>query len=165
MNTPNTPTAQDDALSDDELLRLETQLCFPVTVAARLLVQEYRHVLSPMGLTHPQYLVMLALWQHDHDEGASESPLTATELSVILSMETATLTGLVRRLEGLGLVTREPDPRDDRRRRLLLTPEGRALRAQAKLVPRRMLERLRLTPEQVEQVRDAATLLVAALRT
>ena len=80
----------------DDLLRLENQLCFALVTAARNVVAIYRPILEPLGLTHPQYLVMLALWEH--------SPRALGELAGDLAMEPATLSPLVKRLEVQGLV-------------------------------------------------------------
>ena len=95
--------------------------------AARNVVALYRPVLEPLGLTHPQYLVMLALWE--------ESPRSLGELADELAMEPATLSPLVKRLEAQGRVTRGRRPGDERVLEIRLTDEGRALRRQALEVP------------------------------
>ena len=78
-------------MHDADLLKLDNQLCFAVVTAARNVVSIYRPVLEPLGLTHPQYLVMLALWE--------QSPRSLTELATELAMDPATLSPLVKRLE------------------------------------------------------------------
>ena len=110
----------------DDLLALDRQVCFALAVASRNVIGLYRPLLEPMGLTHPQYLVMLALWE--------ESPLTVAELGRRLSLEPATLSPLVKRLEAGGLVTRERDPRDVRALAVSLTANGRRLRRRAEHV-------------------------------
>ena len=85
--------------ASDELLRLENQLCFALVTAARNVVAIYRPILEPLGLTHPQYLVMLALWER--------SPRTLNDLAADLAMEPATASPLVKRLDSDGLVARE----------------------------------------------------------
>ena len=87
----------------DDILALENQLCFAVVTAARNVVAVYRPVLEPLGLTHPQYLVMLALWE--------QSPRSLGELAAELAMEPATLSPLVKRLEAQGRVTPLSAPR------------------------------------------------------
>src|SRR6478752_10227593 len=87
-------------------LALEQQVCFALAVASRRVIGLYRPLLEPMGLTHPQYLVMLALWQRE--------PLTVRELGELLSLEPATLSPLLKRLESTGYLTRTRDPRDER---------------------------------------------------
>ena len=88
----------------DDPLALEQQVCFALSVAARNVVAVYRPWLEPMGLTHPQYLVMLALWQH--------GPLSVKALSRLLQLDPGTLSPLIKRLEAAGLLRRNRDPRD-----------------------------------------------------
>ena len=85
-------------MESDDLLKLENQLCFALVTAARNVVAIYRPILEPLGLTHPQYLVMLALWER--------SPRSLGELAEELALEPATLSPLVKRLEAQGLVMR-----------------------------------------------------------
>ena len=135
-------------------LAVEAQVCLTVSAAARSLVAFYRPLLEPLGLTHPQYLAMLALWQH----GA----ISLTELAGYLRLEPATTSPLVRRLEAMGLLRRERDPDDDRALLLVLTDAGRELRSRAVPIPATMVDRLGLEPAQIEQIRRAAELLVTA---
>ena len=109
--------------SPDDLLRLDRQVCFALAVAARNVIALYRPVLEPLGLTHPQYLVMLALWER--------SPLTVREIGHLISLEPATLSPLLKRLESAGLVTRDRHPEDDRALAITLTERGRLLREHA----------------------------------
>ncbi|WP_017595989.1 MarR family winged helix-turn-helix transcriptional regulator [Nocardiopsis potens] len=118
----------------EDPLALEHQVCFALSVASRSVIALYRPVLEPLGLTHPQYLVMLALWQF--------APLSVKELSALLELEPATLSPLLKRLEASGLVRRERAAEDERRLLISLTPSGRALREQAESIPSRMMERL-----------------------
>src|SRR5512138_847198 len=111
----------------DDLLRLDDQVCFALVTAARNVVSIYRPVLEPLGLTHPQYLVMLALWER--------SPRRAGDLSDELLLEPATLTPLLKRLEAAGLITRAKDPTDERALSVALTAAGTALREKALAVP------------------------------
>jgi DNA-binding MarR family transcriptional regulator len=146
---PTAPPAQD-------LLALDRQVCFALAVASRNVIGLYRPLLEPMGLTHPQYLVMLALWE--------ESPLTVTELARRLSLEPATLSPLVRRLEAGGLVTRERDPRDVRALALSLTAKGRRLRRRAERIPPAILDRLGMSLGELEELRDGLTRVIEASR-
>src|SRR5687768_950306 len=98
--------AQGGVASPDDLLKLDRQVCFALAVAARNVIGLYRPVLEPLGLTHPQYLVMLALWE--------DSPVTVRRLGRLISLEPATLSPLLKRLEAAGLVRRERHPDDDR---------------------------------------------------
>src|SRR3954452_6781533 len=90
----------------DNPLALEQQVCFALSVAARSVVAVYRPLLEPMGLTHPQYLVMLALWQH--------APLSVRALSDLLQLDPGTLSPLLKRLESIGYVRRDRKAGDER---------------------------------------------------
>lgn len=130
----------------DAMLKLENQLCFAIVTAARNVVSIYRPVLEPLGLTHPQYLVMLALWER--------SPRSLGELADELAIEPATLSPLVKRLEAQGRVSRGRRVDDERVLEIGLTLAGAALRADALRVPGQILERVNMTVEQVAAVRD-----------
>src|SRR3954451_7497964 len=114
------------AVEADDALALERQVCFALSVAARNVVAVYRPWLEPMGLTHPQYLVMLALWQH--------GPLAVKDLSRLLQLDPGTLSPLIKRLEAAGLLRRDRDTKDQRSRALALTEKGAALRAEAEKI-------------------------------
>ena len=135
-------------------LALERQVCFALAVASRNVIAVYRPLLEPMGLTHPQYLVMLALWER--------SPRTAKDVAEALFLEPPTLTPLLKRLESAGLVTRGRNPRNERELRIALTEAGRDLRSRAEAVPGRIVERLGVPIETLEQVRDSLTHLLRA---
>ncbi len=132
---------------DDDLLKLENQLCFAVVTAARNVVAVYRPVLEPLGLTHPQYLVMLALWE--------SSPRSLRELAGELAMEPATLSPLIKRLEAQGRLSRSRRADDERVLDIELTEEGRALRREALDVPRQIMERVGMDAAEVGRLRDA----------
>jgi DNA-binding MarR family transcriptional regulator len=131
----------------DDVLKLENQLCFAVVTAARNVVSIYRPVLEPLGLTHPQYLVMLALWE--------TAPRSLGELADELAMEPATLSPLVKRLEAQGRVSRSRRTADERVLDIELTESGRALREQALDVPRQILERTGMDVAEVAALREA----------
>lgn len=131
----------------DALLQLENQLCFAIVTAARNVVSIYRPVLEPLGLTHPQYLVMLALWE--------ESPRTLREIATALALEPATASPLVKRLERQGLVRRERSVHDERRLDIGLTEDGVALRERALAVPEQIMARVGLDAAQLTALRDA----------
>ena len=135
-------------------LALERQVCFAMVVAARSVVGIYRPVLEPLGLTHPQYLVMLALWERE--------PLSVRELSSALQLDAPTLSPLLKRLEAAGLVERNRTPQDQRALAVSLTEAGRALRAQAERVPGQVVARLGMDLAELEAVRDGLTKVIAA---
>ena len=138
----------------EDLLALERQVCFALSVAARNVVAVYRPVLEPLGLTHPQYLVMLALWQH--------GPLSVKELSRLLQLDPGTLSPLLKRLESSGLLRRERDATDQRNLALALTDKGTALRAQAQKIPAGIVERLGMPVEELMDLQGALTRVIAA---
>ncbi|MGY1615465.1 MarR family winged helix-turn-helix transcriptional regulator [Geodermatophilus sp. SYSU D00691] len=139
---------------DEDVLALERQVCFALSVAARNVVAVYRPVLEPLGLTHPQYLVMLALWQH--------GPLAVKDLSRLLQLDPGTLSPLLKRLEAAGLLRRERDPRDQRNLALALTDEGRALRARAEQIPAGIVERLGMPLDELLSLHGALTRVISA---
>lgn len=128
--------------------------CFALSVAARSVVAIYRPLLEPMGLTHPQYLVMLALWQH--------APLSVRRLSELLQLDPGTLSPLLKRLEAIGYLRRERDPADERSLAITLTERGRALRADAERIPPAVVERLGMPLEELRNVHAALTRVIAA---
>jgi len=139
------------------LLALDRQVCFALAVASRNVIGLYRPLLEPMGITHPQYLVMLALWE--------EAPLKVSELARRLSLEPATLSPLLKRLEASGMVTRERNPRDDRALAVSLTTKGVEARAQAEQIPPAILDRLNMSLGELEELRDGLTRLIEATQT
>ena len=132
-----------------DLLELERQVCFALAVASRSVVAVYRPLLEPMRLTHPQYLVMLALWQY--------APLSVTELSHRLQLEPATLSPLLKRLESVGYLRRERVRGNERALRLTLTPEGAALRERALAIPEAVMSRLQITLAEAEHLNGFLT--------
>src|SRR6478609_2173535 len=142
-----------DATQDEDLL-LEHQLCFALTVAARSVVGAYKPVLEKLNLTHPQYLVMLCLWE--------TSPRTVRNISEALAQEPATISPLLRRLEAAELITRRRMDGNERALAVALTPKGTALRGQALQVPGTMMERLGLTRDQVTELHASMMGLIAA---
>ena len=143
-----TTTADADGVSSDPLA-LERQVCFAVVLAARSVVALYRPLLEPMGLTHPQYLVMLALWQR--------TPLSVKDLSGQLQLDPGTLSPLLKRLQSQGLVHRERDSSDERLLAVSLTDAGRALRARAELIPAAVMQRLGMGTGELEQLHSTLT--------
>lgn len=140
----------------DDPLALEQQVCFALSVAARGVVAVYRPLLEPMGLTHPQYLVMLALWQH--------APLSVRELSRLLQLDPGTLSPLLKRLEAIGYLRRQRDPADERSLAVTLTERGRALRAEAERIPPAIVERLGLPVAELKRLHGTLTEVIEAAR-
>ena len=153
--------AREEALSTDpprhppDGLDLEQQVCFGLSIAARGVVAAYRPLLEPLGLTHPQYLVMLSLWQH--------GPQTVTELGRLLVLDSGTLSPLLKRLEAMGHVTRTRADGDERRVVVRLTEQGQRLRADAVRVPEELVRRLALSPGELEHLREVLGQLIEAI--
>ncbi len=137
-----------------DLLQLDRQVCFALAVASRSVIALYRPLLDPMGLTHPQYLVMLALWE--------ESPLSVKQLSNLLQLDPGTLSPLLKRLEAAGYLTRGRDPRDERSLAVELTSTGRALRKEALKIPPAIIDRLGMTLRELESLHSNLTRVIKA---
>ena len=145
-----------DPIDTTDALALEQQVCFALSVAARSVVAVYRPLLEPMGLTHPQYLVMLALWQY--------APLSVRRLSELLQLDPGTLSPLLKRLEAIGYLRRERDHSDERSLAITLTPEGRALRERAEQIPPAVVQRLGMPVEDLRHLHAALTQVIAAAK-
>ncbi|KRA23137.1 MarR family transcriptional regulator [Microbacterium sp. Root61] len=130
----------------DEMLKLDNQVCFAIVTAARNIVSIYRPVLEPLGLTHPQYLVMLALWER--------APRSLRDLADELAMEPATLSPIVKRLEAQGRLTRGRRAGDERVLDIELTAAGAALRTAALEVPGQIMRSVGMDATQLSALRD-----------
>ncbi|MGW0004169.1 MarR family winged helix-turn-helix transcriptional regulator [Nocardia grenadensis] len=140
----------------DDPLRLERQVCFALAVANRSVLAVYRPLLEPLGLTHPQYLVMLALW--------GEAPMSVKAIAEAIQLDSPTLSPLLKRLESAGLVTRRRDPRDERTLVVDLTAAGRALRREAERIPPAVVDRLGVELADLEELREVLGRVNAAAR-
>ena len=132
-------------------LLLDQQLCFSLYSASLAMTQLYKPLLESMGLTFPQYLIMLVLWEHDG--------LTRKELSNRLRQDSGALTPVVKRLEAGGLVTRRRSAEDERNLSIELTPAGRTLREQANGVTGRVREVCALGDAGLDDLRETLVML------
>ena len=114
-----------------EQLKLENQICFPIYAASRLITREYQPLLDELGLTYPQYLALMVLWEHDG--------LSVNDIGQKLLLNTNTVTPLLKRMEAQGLVARQRSADDERRVIVSLTPQGRALQEQAAAIPAQLV--------------------------
>ena len=151
MSTEPAPTAPPET----EALKLSNQLCFAVYAAAHALNKTYKPLLEPLDLTYPQYLVMLVLWEGDG--------LTVKELRERLFLDSGTLTPLLKRLAGMGYVTRSRDAEDERRVLVTLTADGLALRDRLAAVPESFLACLGTDASVAGALRDQLAALTASL--
>ncbi|BCW44067.1 MarR family transcriptional regulator [Arthrobacter sp. StoSoilB5] len=136
--------------------RLRHQVCFALYSASKAATAVYRPVLDELGLTYPQYLVMLVLWEQE--------PRSVRELGAELGLDSGTLSPLLKRLEALGLVERHRSVDDERRVDVVLTDAGRELSARAKAVPKRLADAAGLSPDEIEQLHATLGKLTAALQ-
>lgn len=141
-------------------LQLDRQLCFLLYTGSRLMTRAYRPLLEPLGLTYPQYLVMLVLWEW---EAQAQEVRTVRALGERLRLDSGTLTPLLRRLESLGLVERVRGDEDARELSLRLTRAGRALRRRAMPVPAKLLGKACAAPAELAEVHAQLKLLVERL--
>lgn len=133
LRKPSHPLPMPSAnAAPDDWLALDHQLCFALYAASLAMTKAYKPLLAPLGLTYPQYLVMLVLWE---TAGVAAAGLTVSQLGERLTLDSGTLTPLLKRLAALGLLQRQRDATDERRVLLRLTPAGQSLKAQALAVP------------------------------
>lgn len=143
-------------LPDLDPLDLDRQVCFPLYAASNLLNRLYRPILGDLGLTYPQYLVMLVLWKH--------TPQTVGSLGDMLHLDSGTLTPLLQRMEKAGLISRTRDATDERRVLIDMTPNGRDLKSAAARVPEMLGAGLDIDAESIIELRGRVRALVAALK-
>ena len=138
-----------------ELLRLDAQLCFALYSASRAVIRAYAPLLAPLGLTYPQYVVMLVLWE--------EEGLSVKQLGERLSLDSGTLTPLLRRLEEAGLLERRRSRDDERRVTVVLSTAGQALKARAGEIPRQIAASTGCSLDELAALRGQLARLRAAL--
>ncbi|GAA3867106.1 MULTISPECIES: MarR family winged helix-turn-helix transcriptional regulator [Streptomyces] len=143
------------ATSAEDFLRLDQQICFSLNAASRAFNGVYRVVLKDLGLTYPQYLVMLVLWEHGQ--------LPVKKVGEHLRLDSGTLSPLLKRLETAGLVRRERSARDERSVEVRATEEGLALRERALQVPRRIVAATSFDVDEIRALRARLDELTVAL--
>ncbi|WP_323846447.1 MarR family transcriptional regulator [Microbulbifer magnicolonia] len=133
------------AKSDFEDLKLDNQLCFSLYSTSLAMSKMYKPLLEKLGLTYPQYLMMLVLWEEDG--------ITATELGQRLGQDKGALSPVIKRLEAQGLIDRRRDPKDERRVHLRLTAAGRSMQREAQVIPEQVLRATGLDRKSVHQLK------------
>ncbi|TKS97535.1 MarR family transcriptional regulator [Streptomyces galbus] len=136
---------------------LDDQLCFALYAASRAVIARYRPLLDELGLTYPQYLVLLVLWEQDE--------ISVRELGAALQLESSTLSPLLKRLEAHGLLRRERRSDDERSVAIRLTDTGAALRERARAVPLAIGDAMGLTREQDALAKQLLRLLTENVTT
>lgn len=128
-------------------LHVDQQLCLALQTSSSLITRLYRRLLAPLGLTHPQYLVLIALWE-------CEGPLSMGDLGDRVAMETGSLTPLVKRMEASGIITRTRDTRDERKVWVALTDQGDRLREDVLNVRREVVRQLPISGQEIAALRS-----------
>lgn len=142
-----------------EQLKLENQLCFPVYAASRLITREYQPFLDRLGITYPQYLVLMILWEKDS--------VSVDEITRRLILNTNTITPILKRMEVHGIITRERSKDDERRVIISLTPYGKKLQEEAASIPENLVSNLiteKNSIEDLKKLKDQLNLIIDVLQ-
>lgn len=129
-----------------EQLKLSNQLCFPIYAASRLITREYQPHLDKLGITYPQYLVLMVLWENDG--------LTVNEIAGKLILNTNTVTPLLKRMETMKIITRTRSGEDERKVLVRLTQKGKDMRVQAASIPLELVKELENSPVSTEKLME-----------
>ena len=138
-----------------EQLKLENQLCFPLYAASRLVIQAYQPHLEKLGLTYPQYLVLMILWETDN--------LSVNEIAHRLILNTNTITPVLKRMEAQGLIARKRSEEDERRVIVTITPKGKQLQIEASPIPEKLVAGLvsdDINLHQLQALKDQLHMLI-----
>lgn len=131
-----------------DLLKLDNQLCFPLYALSREIIQRYRPHLDEIGLTYPQYLVLMVLWEKDKQ--------TVNQIGHKLLLDSGTLTPLLKRLEQKQVILRQRSTVDERVVEISLTTLGSDLKQKAKCIPKKLIQELKITQEEIDTIRTIA---------
>ncbi|MBD2756568.1 MarR family transcriptional regulator [Spirosoma sp. BT704] len=142
-------------MTTPELIKLENQLCFPLYAASRLVTQCYQPALAELGLTYPQYLVLLILWETDS--------VNVKLLSEKLHLESNTLTPLLKRMQETGLINRVRSQQDERSVIISLTSKGKQIQSEAPRVVKRLADNIGLTKEDAQQLHSLLNKLIGSI--
>ncbi len=127
-------------------LKLSNQLCFPIYAASRLITREYQPYLDELGITYPQYLVLMILWETDR--------ISVNEISKKLILNTNTITPLLKRMETLGILKRQRSGSDERKVIVELTPKGKLMQTEASVIPQKLAAGLISNTMKIEELVD-----------
>ncbi len=154
--TPMTEPSRTEPSADIDLLRLENQLCFPLYATSRLVTRLYQPLLEPLGLTYPQYIVLMILWE--------DAPCPVSQVSERALLNTNTLTPLLKRLEQLGFIRRQRRVSDERVVEISLTSAGTELKARCACVPFEMMKKVNFPLEKAVALKTLLDALLHDLR-
>lgn len=129
-----------------EQLKLNNQVCFPIYAASRLIIREYQPLLDKLGLTYPQYLVLMVLWENDK--------IRVSEITKKLILNTNTVTPLLKRMQTQGLITRTRSTNDERQVTISLTEKGKELQIRAAEIPMQLVEKLNMSEMEINELID-----------
>ncbi|MBU2915711.1 MarR family winged helix-turn-helix transcriptional regulator [Reichenbachiella agariperforans] len=144
--------------NNPETLWLENQICFPIYAASRMVTKLYTPFLSQLDITYPQYLVLLILWQTDQ--------MTVSEISHLVHLESNTLTPVLKRMQGKGLIERQRSEKDERSVIISLTEKGKALRKEAMCIPQQIIDQFasdEINAQEIHQLKQTLTKLTDIL--
>jgi len=139
-----------------EQLKLDNQLCFPFYAVSRLIIRKYQPFLDELGITYPQYLVLLVLWE--------KAPQPVNDISKRLHLNTNTITPLINRLVDLGIVEKQKGTDDERKMYVFLTTKGQVMREQAAGIPARLAEGVEVQPTKMEALRTMLYEMIEVLK-
>jgi len=138
-----------------EQLKLENQLCFPLYAASRLVIQEYQPHLEKLGITYPQYLALMVLWETDS--------IAVSEITRRLILNTNTITPVLKRMEAQGIITRQRSEEDERKVIVTLTPKGKDLQIAAASIPEKLVAGLVSSNVKIEELQTLKDQLYAII--
>ncbi len=130
----------------DDILKLKSQVCFPIYTLSREIINQYRPFLDDLDITYPQYLVLMVLWE--------DEPQTVNQIGRKLYLDSGTLTPLLKRLELKGFITRARKRSDERVVEVTVTKTGKALKAEAALIPQKVVEAMGVTAEELLELKE-----------
>jgi DNA-binding MarR family transcriptional regulator len=133
----------------DDALKLKSQVCFPIYALSREIINTYRPFLDGLGITYPQYLVLLVLWE--------KGPQTVNQIGLRLNLDSGTLTPLLKRLQAKGLISRKRKSCDERLVEISLTPDGQDLQTEAAMVPPKVMEAMNITAGELQELKEVVT--------
>jgi MarR family transcriptional regulator, organic hydroperoxide resistance regulator len=140
-----------------EQLKLDNQLCFPFYAVSRLIIRKYQPFLDQLGITYPQYLVLLVLWEKDAQP--------VNDISKRLHLNTNTITPLIQRLEAMQVVEKRKGTDDERKMYVHLTPKGQAMEIEASEIPYKLMAGVDWSPEELIDLRSRLNELIGKLTT
>lgn len=138
--------------TQDDMLKLENQVCFPLYVASRMIIRAYQPLLDELGITYPQYLVLLALWEKGEQ--------TVKEIASSLYLNTNTITPLLKRMEKMDIIVRTRSKQDERKVMITLTETGSAMKEKAYCIPEGILKATGMSVEEINRIKDTLHVLI-----